>query len=72
MPFFNPLKFLVFPFVFVVAFPLALFAGATTIIAFLVLFMRLFLVYFDVSLETVRYVLVGHATQAHYTAVSKQ
>ncbi|KAI1426805.1 hypothetical protein F5Y12DRAFT_234156 [Xylaria sp. FL1777] len=64
--FFGPLKFFVFPFVFIVAFPLALCAGITTIVAFLVLFLRLFLVYFDVGLETLRYVLIGHATHARY------
>ncbi|KAH8167080.1 hypothetical protein CIB48_g1195 [Xylaria polymorpha] len=63
MLFFNPVKFFVFPFVFIVALPLALCAGVTTIFAFLVLFLRLFLVYFDVGLETLRYVLLGHATQ---------
>ncbi|KAI0447837.1 hypothetical protein F4803DRAFT_185077 [Xylaria telfairii] len=63
MLFFNPLKFFVFPFVFIVALPLALCAGVTTIFAFLVLFLRLFLVYFDVGLETLRYILLGHATQ---------
>ncbi|KAI1177483.1 hypothetical protein F4777DRAFT_542253 [Nemania sp. FL0916] len=68
MLFFSPLKFFIFPFVFVVALPLALCAGATTILAFLVLFLRLFLVYFDVGLETLRYVLVGHATQGRYIA----
>ncbi|RWA14691.1 hypothetical protein EKO27_g463 [Xylaria grammica] len=68
MLFFNPLKFFIFPFVFIVALPLALCAGITTIIAFLVLFLRLFLVYFDVGLETLQYVLIGHATQARYIA----
>ncbi|KAI0470189.1 hypothetical protein F4859DRAFT_485945 [Xylaria cf. heliscus] len=63
---FNPVKFFVFPFVFVVALPLALCAGITTILAFLVLFLRLFLVYFDVGLETLRYILLGHATQGRY------
>ncbi|KAI1341575.1 hypothetical protein F5Y15DRAFT_361067 [Xylariaceae sp. FL0016] len=64
----NPLQFLVFPFVLFVAFPLALCAGFTTIFAFLVLFARLFLVYFDVGLETLRYVLLGHAAQTRYIA----
>ncbi|KAI0863694.1 hypothetical protein F4860DRAFT_467533 [Xylaria cubensis] len=68
MLFFNPLKFVIFPFVFVVALPLALCAGVTTILAFLVLFLRLFIVYFDVGLETLRYVLLGHATQSRYIA----
>ncbi|KAI0457808.1 hypothetical protein F5B21DRAFT_463287 [Xylaria acuta] len=66
MVFFKPLKFFVFPFAFVVALPLALCAGVTTILAFLVLFLRLFLVYFDVGLETLRYVLLGHATEGRY------
>ncbi|KAI1756929.1 hypothetical protein F4782DRAFT_480415 [Xylaria castorea] len=66
MLFFSPLKFVIFPFVFVVALPLALCAGITTILAFLVLFLRLFLVYFDVGLETLRYILLGHATQGRY------
>ncbi|KAI0516731.1 hypothetical protein F5B22DRAFT_178357 [Xylaria bambusicola] len=66
MLFFNPLKFFVFPFVFLVALPLALCAGVTTIVAFLVLFLRLFLVYFDVGLETLRYILIGHATHTRY------
>ncbi|KAI1130511.1 hypothetical protein F5Y10DRAFT_114577 [Nemania abortiva] len=68
MPFFSPVKFIVLPFAFLVALPLALAAGATTILAFLVLFLRLFLVYFDVGLETLRYILVGHATQARSIA----
>ncbi|KAI1398352.1 hypothetical protein F4819DRAFT_468921 [Hypoxylon fuscum] len=63
---FNPLQFLVFPFLFFVALPLALCAGFTTILAFMVLFLRLFLVYFDVGLETLRYVLLGHATHTQY------
>ncbi|KAJ8124664.1 hypothetical protein O1611_g8976 [Lasiodiplodia mahajangana] len=69
MPFFSPVKFLVFPFAFLVALPLALAAGATTILAFLVLFLRLFLVYFDVGLETLRYILIGNATQARSITV---
>ncbi|KAI0409544.1 hypothetical protein F4802DRAFT_149050 [Xylaria palmicola] len=68
MFFFNPLKFFALPFVFLAALPLALCAGFTTILAFLVLFLRLFLVYFDVGLETLQYVLVGHATQTGYLA----
>ncbi|KAI1258871.1 hypothetical protein F5Y18DRAFT_325038 [Xylariaceae sp. FL1019] len=60
---FHPLKFFVFPFVFLVALPLAICAGITTILAFLVLFLRLFLVYFDVGLETLRYVSLGHKAQ---------
>ncbi|RYC54762.1 hypothetical protein CHU98_g11445 [Xylaria longipes] len=66
MPFFNPVKFFVFPFAFVVALPLAICAGVTTVFAFMVLFLRLFLVYFDVGLETLRDVLLGHATQGRY------
>ncbi|KAI1660123.1 hypothetical protein F4813DRAFT_351047 [Daldinia decipiens] len=61
MAVFSPLQFFIFPFLFFVALPLALCAGFTTILAFMVLFLRLFLVYFDVGLETLRYVLVGHA-----------
>ncbi|KAI2614147.1 uncharacterized protein GGS25DRAFT_36226 [Hypoxylon fragiforme] len=64
----NPLQLFIFPFLFCVALPLALCAGLTTIMAFMVLFLRLFLVYFDVGLETLRYVLLGHATQARYMA----
>ncbi|KAI0117268.1 hypothetical protein F4814DRAFT_448271 [Daldinia grandis] len=60
MAIFSPLQFFIFPFLFFVALPLALCAGLTTILAFMVLFLRLFLVYFDVGLETLRYVLVGH------------
>jgi hypothetical protein len=60
MAFFNPLQFFIFPFVFLIALPLALFAGLTTVLAFFVLFIRLFMVYFDVGLETLRYVFVGH------------
>ncbi|KAI1766245.1 hypothetical protein GGR53DRAFT_225147 [Hypoxylon sp. FL1150] len=65
---FNPLQFLIFPFLFFVALPLALCAGFTTILAFMVLFLRLFLVYFDVGLETVRYVVLGHAAHTRYMA----
>ncbi|XXG94383.1 hypothetical protein Hte_000638 [Hypoxylon texense] len=65
---FNPLQIFIFPFLFFVALPLALCAGFTTILAFMVLFLRLFLVYFDVGLETVRYVLLGHAAHARYIA----
>ncbi|KAI2780812.1 hypothetical protein F4815DRAFT_115217 [Daldinia loculata] len=60
MAVFSPLQFFIFPFLFFVALPLALCAGFTTILAFMVLFLRLFLVYFDVGLETLRYLLVGH------------
>ncbi|KAI1333081.1 hypothetical protein F5Y16DRAFT_2607 [Xylariaceae sp. FL0255] len=63
MAIFNPLKFLVFPFVFLVAFPLAICAGVTTVLAFLVLFLRLFLVHFDVGLETLLYAFRGHKPQ---------
>ncbi|KAI0870980.1 hypothetical protein GGS24DRAFT_84000 [Hypoxylon argillaceum] len=63
---FNPLKFVAVPVAFAIALPLALAAGATTILAFLVLFLRLFLVYFDAGVESIRYILVGHATQARY------
>ncbi|KAI0380079.1 hypothetical protein F5Y04DRAFT_105761 [Hypomontagnella monticulosa] len=68
MAVFNPLQFLVFPFLFFIALPLALCAGFTTILAFMVLFLRLFLVYFDVGLETLRYVLVGHGAQSRSIA----
>ncbi|KAI5866655.1 hypothetical protein GGS23DRAFT_281357 [Durotheca rogersii] len=64
MAIFNPLQFLIFPFVFLVALPLALCAGVTTMMAFMVLFLRLFLVYLDVGLETLRYVVLGNAAQA--------
>ncbi|KAI1204001.1 hypothetical protein F5X97DRAFT_282731 [Nemania serpens] len=66
MVFISPLKIFIFPFAFLVALPLALCAGVTTILAFLVLFLRLFLVYFDVGLETLRHVLVGPAAQGRY------
>ncbi|KAI0890330.1 uncharacterized protein GGS22DRAFT_150608 [Annulohypoxylon maeteangense] len=68
MALFNPFQVVIFPFLFLVALPLALCAGLTTILAFMVLFLRLFLVYFDVGLETVRYILVGHA--AHTRSVT--
>ncbi|OTB15519.1 hypothetical protein K445DRAFT_22462 [Daldinia sp. EC12] len=68
MAVFSPLQFFIFPFLFFVALPLALCAGFTTILAFMVLFLRLFLVYFDVGLETLRYVLVGHAVRTRYMA----
>ncbi|KAI0597012.1 hypothetical protein F4775DRAFT_593747 [Biscogniauxia sp. FL1348] len=68
---FNPLQFLVFPFVFLVAFPLALCAGFTTMLAFLVLFLRLFLVYFDVGLETLRVVLMGNTAHNRYLAAQR-
>ncbi|KAI0844079.1 hypothetical protein F5Y00DRAFT_211761 [Daldinia vernicosa] len=67
MAIFSPLQFFIFPFLFFVALPLALCAGFTTILAFMVLFLRLFLVYFDVGLETLRYVFVGHAAHTRYT-----
>lgn len=66
MPSFSPLQLFVLPFVFLVALPLAFCAGATTILAFLVLFLRLFLVYFDLGLETLRYIIIGHATRTRY------
>ncbi|KAI1798878.1 hypothetical protein F4811DRAFT_546799 [Daldinia bambusicola] len=68
MAVFSPLQFFIFPFLFFVALPLALCAGFTTILAFMLLFLRLFLVYFDVGLETLRYVLVGHAARTRYIA----
>ncbi|KAI0175780.1 hypothetical protein GGR52DRAFT_329975 [Hypoxylon sp. FL1284] len=68
MAVFNPLQFFIFPFLFFIALPLALCAGFTTILAFMVLFLRLFLVYFDVGLETVRYALLGHAAHTRYVA----
>ncbi|KAI1107437.1 hypothetical protein F4804DRAFT_160388 [Jackrogersella minutella] len=68
MAIFNPLQFFIFPFLFFIALPLALCAGFTTILAFMVLFLRLFLVYFDVGLETLRYVLVGSAQQTRSVA----
>ncbi|KAF3055653.1 hypothetical protein GL218_07095 [Daldinia childiae] len=68
MAVFSPLQFFIFPFLFFVALPLALCAGFTTILAFMVLFLRLFLVYFDVGLETLRYVLVGHTAHSRSMA----
>ncbi|KAL7628940.1 hypothetical protein AAE478_000457 [Parahypoxylon ruwenzoriense] len=64
----NPLQFFIFPFVFFVTLPLAICAGFTTILAFMVLFLRLFLVYFDVGLETLRYVVLGHDAHNHSIA----
>lgn len=55
----NPIQLFILPFVFMVALPLALCAGFTTIIAFLILFLRLFVVYLDVGIETLRYLTVG-------------
>ncbi|KAJ1331714.1 hypothetical protein MN608_05175 [Microdochium nivale] len=55
----NPFRLLVVPVVFIVAIPLAICAGMTTILAFLVLFSRLFIVYFDLAIDTLRYVLLG-------------
>lgn len=69
LPFFNPLKFFAFLFVFIVGLPLALCAGVTTVIAFLVLFLRLFLVYLDVGLETIRHILLGYDTHAGHASV---
>ncbi|KAI1779724.1 hypothetical protein F4818DRAFT_400343 [Hypoxylon cercidicola] len=63
---FNPLQLFIFPFFFFVALPLALCAGFTTILAFMVLFLRLFLAYFDVGLETARFALLGHAAHTGY------
>ncbi|KAI1465884.1 uncharacterized protein F4812DRAFT_115748 [Daldinia caldariorum] len=68
MAVFSPLQFFIFPFLFFVALPLALCAGFTTILAFMLLFLRLFLVYFNVGIETLRYVLVGHAARTRYIA----
>ncbi|KAI0132188.1 hypothetical protein BJ170DRAFT_234859 [Xylariales sp. AK1849] len=62
----NPLQILIFPLVFLVALPLAICAGFTTILASLVLFLRLFMVYFDVGVETCRYALVGHGRQSRF------
>ncbi|KAI2468900.1 hypothetical protein F4781DRAFT_396283 [Annulohypoxylon bovei var. microspora] len=70
MALFNPFQFFIFPFLFIIALPLALCAGFTTILAFMVLFLRLSLVYFDAGLETLRYILVGHA--AHTRSVAAQ
>jgi hypothetical protein len=55
----NPIQLFILPFVLLVALPLALCAGFTTVIAFLVLFLRLFVVYFDVGIETARYLIAG-------------
>ncbi|KAI0013086.1 hypothetical protein F4779DRAFT_565692 [Xylariaceae sp. FL0662B] len=68
MAVFNPIQLFIFPFVFLVTLPLAICAGFTTILAFLVLFLRLFLAYLDVGLETLRYVLLGNATRNPYIA----
>ncbi|KAI1074988.1 hypothetical protein F5B20DRAFT_561846 [Whalleya microplaca] len=65
------LQLFIFPFVFLVTLPLALCAGFTTILAFLVLFLRLFLVYFDVGLETLRYIMLG-GSAAHNRYISSQ
>ncbi|KAI1209890.1 uncharacterized protein F4807DRAFT_77119 [Annulohypoxylon truncatum] len=71
MALFNPFQVVIFPFLFLIALPLALCAGFTTILAFMVLFLRLFLVYFDVGLETVRYILVGHAAHTRSVAARR-
>ncbi|KAI1381790.1 hypothetical protein F4677DRAFT_4351 [Hypoxylon crocopeplum] len=68
MAVFNPLQLFIFPFLFFVALPLALCAGFTTILAFMVLFLRLFLVYFNVGFETLRYVLLGNAAHTRSMA----
>ncbi|KAI1143054.1 hypothetical protein F5Y05DRAFT_367307 [Hypoxylon sp. FL0543] len=64
----NPFQLFIFPFLFCVALPLALCAGVTTILAFMVLFLRLFLVYFDVGIESLRYLLVGDPAHTRYVA----
>lgn len=61
MSWLKPSRLLVVPLVFVVAVPLAVCAGLTTILAFLVLFFRLFLVYFDLAIDTLRYVVLGRS-----------
>ncbi|KAH7035610.1 uncharacterized protein B0I36DRAFT_94629 [Microdochium trichocladiopsis] len=61
MSWLKPFKLLIVPFVFIVAVPLAICAGLTTILAFLVLFFRLFVVYFDLAIDTLRYVLLGRS-----------
>ncbi|KAK8080735.1 hypothetical protein PG997_008553 [Apiospora hydei] len=66
MALFNPLQFFVFPFMIFVALPLAICAGITTVFAFAVLFLRLFWVYFDVGMETIRYVILGHTQPQQY------
>ncbi|ORY65017.1 uncharacterized protein BCR38DRAFT_408762 [Pseudomassariella vexata] len=70
----NPLQIFILPFVFLVALPLALCAGFTTILAFLVLFLRLFLVYFDVGLEWLRFVVLGqgHGRYIQSPSVSRR
>ncbi|KAK8119539.1 uncharacterized protein PG998_004165 [Apiospora kogelbergensis] len=69
MALFNPLQFFVFPFMIFVALPLAICAGITTVFAFAILFLRLFWVYFDVGMETIRYVVLGHAQPPPYSSL---
>ncbi|KXJ95253.1 hypothetical protein Micbo1qcDRAFT_25161 [Microdochium bolleyi] len=57
----KPFRLLVVPVVLVVAIPLAICAGLTTVLAFLVLFFRLFVVYFDLAIDTLRYVVLGRS-----------
>lgn len=66
MALYNPLQFFVFPFMIFVALPLAICAGITTVLAFAVLFLRLFWVYFDVGMETIRYIVMGHGQPQQY------
>ncbi|KAK8867776.1 hypothetical protein PGQ11_006354 [Apiospora arundinis] len=70
MALFNPLQFFVFPFMIFVALPLAICAGITTVFAFAILFLRLFWVYFDVGMETIRYVILGHTQPPPYSLQS--
>ncbi|KAI1248584.1 hypothetical protein MGN70_009784 [Eutypa lata] len=56
----SPIQLFIIPFVFLFALPLAIFAGVTTVLAFLVLYLRLTIAYFDVGLETIRFLVLGN------------
>ena len=61
----NPLQLFIIPFVFLFALPLAVFAGVTTVLAFLVLYFRLTVAYFDVGLDTLRFLVLGNSAGAY-------
>ncbi|KAK7748496.1 hypothetical protein SLS62_008536 [Diatrype stigma] len=56
----SPVQLFIVPFVFLFALPLAIFAGITTVLAFLVLYLRLTIAYFDVGLDTIRFLILGN------------
>lgn len=61
----SPLQLFIIPFVFLFALPLAVFAGVTTVLAFFVLYFRLTVAYFDVGLETIRFLVLGNSAGAY-------